>query len=112
MNILSMLLLVAALIVYLIPTIIVWNKRHYNPVIALNLFLGWTFIGWVAALVWALVDEKPTPEIVVHEPDNLEKIEKLKHLFDSGAITEEEFNSEKKKLLSPDELVTEWKIKN
>lgn len=24
----------------------------------LNLFLGWTFVGWVAALIWAIYKEK------------------------------------------------------
>ncbi|MFZ9185736.1 MAG: superinfection immunity protein [Polynucleobacter sp.] len=26
--------------------------------LALNLFLGWSLIGWVIALVWALKDEQ------------------------------------------------------
>jgi hypothetical protein len=26
--------------------------------VALNIFLGWTFIGWVASLVWALTATK------------------------------------------------------
>ena len=39
---------------YFLPTIIGWNKRNSNSILALNLFLGWTFIGWVIALVWAL----------------------------------------------------------
>jgi hypothetical protein len=31
------------------------RRRHPNTVAIgiLNLFLGWTFLGWVAALVWA-----------------------------------------------------------
>lgn len=35
------------------------NRRHKNSITALNLFLGWTGIGWVAALVWALMEDKP-----------------------------------------------------
>jgi len=41
-------------VVYFIPTIIVWRKKNGPGVIALNLFLGWTVIGWIAALIWAV----------------------------------------------------------
>jgi len=45
-------LIVAAL--YFLPTIIGWNHKNSAAILALNLFLGWTFLGWVAALVWSL----------------------------------------------------------
>jgi hypothetical protein len=35
--------------------------RHHRQSLAiflLNLFAGWTFIGWVAALIWAVIKEK------------------------------------------------------
>lgn len=33
----------------------------------LNLFLGWTFLGWVVALVWAYkVDRYPAPQHTEH----------------------------------------------
>lgn len=40
---------------YLLPTYEAWNRGHENlmAVGLLNLFLGWTFIGWVVAMVWA-----------------------------------------------------------
>lgn len=40
---------------YFIPTILGILRRHHNvgAILLLNLFLGWTFVGWVAALVWA-----------------------------------------------------------
>jgi hypothetical protein len=31
-----------------------YSKRNASAIIALNLLLGWTFLGWVIALVWAL----------------------------------------------------------
>ena len=45
---------------YFLPTIVVFIRRKTNrlPVFLLNLFLGWTFIGWVIALVWAATSEK------------------------------------------------------
>ena len=48
------------LALYLLPTIIVLARRKKNVVgpILVNVLLGWTVIGWVVALIWALtVDE-------------------------------------------------------
>lgn len=42
---------------YFLPTAVGWNKRNSMAILALNLFLGWTFIGWVIALVWALTKD-------------------------------------------------------
>jgi len=41
---------------YFLPTLISWIRKHPNQtsIAILNLFLGWTFIGWVVALVWAV----------------------------------------------------------
>ncbi len=49
-------LLVALLIIYFIPSIIAGKngKTNLNAIIVFNLFLGWTFLGWVIALVWAV----------------------------------------------------------
>jgi len=55
--------IVAGLIIvvtYFLPTIMAVVRRHPSGVAIylLNLFLGWTLIGWVAALVWSSrVDE-------------------------------------------------------
>lgn len=41
--------------VYFIPSFVAWGrKNHTSAIFALNLFLGWTLIGWVVALVMAL----------------------------------------------------------
>lgn len=52
------LILIVASGIYLLPAIIGRNKRNYNAILILNLFLGWTFIGWVIALVWASCKDK------------------------------------------------------
>ena len=51
-------LVILAILAYFIPTIVGWRKKNAGGIIALNLFLGWTFLGWVAALIWALSPEK------------------------------------------------------
>jgi hypothetical protein len=45
--------------VYFLPAIVARKRNHRNTVaiFVLNLFLGWTLIGWVAALVWALTND-------------------------------------------------------
>lgn len=44
-----------ALVVYFIPAIVAHQRKHNNftSILVLNIALGWTLIGWVAALVWA-----------------------------------------------------------
>lgn len=62
---------------YWLPTIIAL-VRHApsSPGIALiNFFFGWTGIGWIVALVWAL-SSAPTPQIIVRIDGNRATISK------------------------------------
>jgi hypothetical protein len=43
---------------YFIPSIVARDKENFVAIFVLNFFLGWTFWGWVAALVWACLKEK------------------------------------------------------
>lgn len=45
---------------YFIPSIVAWNRGHQNTaaIVVLNLLLGWSFIGWVVALVWSFTEVK------------------------------------------------------
>lgn len=40
---------------YVLPSTIASMRNHPQlvPIMILNMLLGWTFVGWVAALVWA-----------------------------------------------------------
>lgn len=44
---------------YFLPSIVADHRKHRNAtaIAVLNLFLGWTFAGWVIALVWALIEQ-------------------------------------------------------
>lgn len=46
--------------IYFIPAGLAKSRKHRNAgaIFLLNLFLGWTFIGWVVALVWAACRER------------------------------------------------------
>ena len=48
-------------VMYFLPTIIAFarSKRDALAILMLNFFLGWTMIGWVVALVWALKTDVP-----------------------------------------------------
>jgi Superinfection immunity protein len=45
-----------SILLYFLPSIIAAARHHRNAtaIFVLNLLLGWTFLGWVAALVWSL----------------------------------------------------------
>ncbi len=47
-------------IVYFIPTMLAFERSHPQriPILVINIFLGCTIVGWVVALVWALIDSK------------------------------------------------------
>jgi hypothetical protein len=47
--------------IYFAPAIIAHNRQKANlpAIAALNFFAGWTFVGWVVALCWALAVDKP-----------------------------------------------------
>jgi hypothetical protein len=44
---------------YFIPTTVAIIRKRSNTtaIFVLNLFLGWTIIGWVVALVWAVAED-------------------------------------------------------
>ena len=45
--------------IYFLPSIIGVgrNCKKQNGIIVLNIFLGWTLIGWVGSLVWSVSGE-------------------------------------------------------
>lgn len=98
-------LLAIAFIAYFLPTFIASRRDHPNgtSIFLLNLFLGWTFIGWLAALIWsASAINRPTKQaVVVATPpeDKYQKLEKLGTLREKGLLTDAEYESEKTKLL-------------
>lgn len=55
-------LLVAGGALYFLPTFAASQRRHpqATAIFVLNLVLGWTFLGWAVALVWAFTNAKAT----------------------------------------------------
>jgi hypothetical protein len=65
-------LFVIALLIatYFLPLVIALMRGPHRQTLAiglLNLLLGWTLVGWVVALVWA-VTNPPAPIVIRAEP--------------------------------------------
>ena len=56
------------LLTYFLPTIIalILGCDRTGSVLVMNLFLGWTFIGWVWAFVWAVSPNRQQQNIVIN----------------------------------------------
>ncbi len=52
----ELILLTLVLVIYFLPALIALLRHHKNKlaIFLLNLFLGWTIIGWVSSLVWSV----------------------------------------------------------
>jgi len=48
-------------VMYFLPSIVALarSKRDLMAIFLLNLFLGWSVIGWIVALVWAAKNDVP-----------------------------------------------------
>lgn len=53
-------ILLLALLLYILPTLIACLRNHHQAaaIFIVNLFLGWTFIGWVVALAMSMTAAK------------------------------------------------------
>jgi hypothetical protein len=114
--------------IYFVPSIVAFRRGHPNrwPILIINFLFGGTGLGWLGSLVWAAgaVHKSPTgsnggesglnvfvndPVTVRLAPESVpalidsgtveEKLRRLKQLFDSGAISAEEYAGLKKPLL-------------
>jgi hypothetical protein len=97
-------LLMVAFIAYFLPTFVAAKRGHPNgtAIFVLDLFLGWTFIGWLAALIWSVSAIKPAAQEVkvVSAPDlKYSQLQTLASLKEKGLLTDAEYDVEKTKLL-------------
>lgn len=93
--------------IYLIPTFVAYsrNKESKGWILLVNIFLGWSGICWLIALLWALSNDDKPQQIIIKERKNklevnsYDQLIKLNELLEKKIITSEEFEAEKKKLL-------------
>ncbi|WP_337964773.1 superinfection immunity protein [uncultured Flavobacterium sp.] len=114
-----LIIVIPFLALYFLPALIALGRKKTNrtAIILLNLFLGWTFIGWIVSLVWACTTNNESQTIVVNNNsyskeenfsdlqkndfnEKLNSLQKLKDLLDSGVLSQEEFEQQKSKLLT------------
>ena len=59
-----------SLALYFVPLFIASIRKHEQIVAlgALNLLLGWTFIGWALAIVWALMNPRQPQIVMMPQP--------------------------------------------
>lgn len=52
----ALIVLGVVIMLYMLPAITASSRGHRQaaPIFVVNLFLGWTLIGWVVALAWSL----------------------------------------------------------
>jgi hypothetical protein len=51
---------------YFLPTIVAFARDHSQKaaIFLLNFLLGWSVIGWVVAIVWAVTNSTPQTVII------------------------------------------------
>lgn len=106
-------------------------RNHTNTlsIFLLNLFLGWTFLGWIGALVWSFTSASKAPTVIVNnsplqysqeyqtgkagdfqqaedaqkkgmpQQHKIDQLRQFKQLLDEGVITREEFDKQKAAIL-------------
>lgn len=55
----EIIILISIIALYFLPTIVGKSnkKKNAKAIFVLNLFLGWTIIGYVVALIWAVMKD-------------------------------------------------------
>lgn len=118
--------LLVSLLLYFFPFIIsIFTRNRTASVFVMNLFLGWTVIGWVWALVWSITPNNDKSDITLlskslgnsspnEQPDKqsslLNQLSQLHDLYEKGVLTQEIYEQQKEKLVS--ELEKKSKTQN
>jgi Superinfection immunity protein/Short C-terminal domain len=60
---------------YFFPTLVALIRRKSNAgaIFILNFFLGWTFIGWIISLVWAVSGNPQPTQVIINNSMPAEK---------------------------------------
>lgn len=53
-----MIVAIVFVFLYFLPSFLSINRKYKEGIMLLNLLLGWTFLGWVGALIWAVCSPK------------------------------------------------------
>ena len=85
-----------AVLVYFFPSFVGRNRREGLSIFLLNLFVGWSFLGWVIALIWAVTKD---PIFLVEPPSLSLRLKELSDLSKEGLLEAQEFKKLKAQML-------------
>lgn len=57
-----------SLFFYFLPAFLARNKPNFTSILILNILAGWTFIGWIIALVWGISSDSQRPVVNPAQP--------------------------------------------
>lgn len=84
-TIIFLLSLFVAVSLYMLPAIIAYKRYHNNGacIALVNLFFGWSVLGWLAALIWSLsANVQPEKKEIDNDEENITlSIKELKELL-------------------------------
>ncbi|MBF0277321.1 MAG: superinfection immunity protein [SAR324 cluster bacterium] len=84
--------------IYFLPSFIGRSHRDKLSIWILNLFLGWSFLGWVIALIWA-VTKDPIFLVEPNSDDLVTQLNDLEKLRQKGVLNASEFENLKVRLV-------------
>ncbi len=63
MEVAERILLVVGAILYFVPAALAWwlDVKSFRTIFYVNLVFGWTIVGWVVALMWAMAERNELP---------------------------------------------------
>lgn len=63
-------LAMSSIALYFMPALIAWHRHHPRlmPIMVLNFIGGWTVVGWVVAIVWAVTSPESQATARVEGP--------------------------------------------
>ncbi|WFQ80513.1 MULTISPECIES: superinfection immunity protein [Xenorhabdus] len=84
----GLLLAIAALFVYFFPTYVASRKIHSKIYIIafINLIVGWTVIGWLGCLAWAMNENKGVAPVMAKIDEDLTNCPYCDELIKKKAI--------------------------
>lgn len=91
---------------YFIPSFLGSDRKDAVSIFLFNLLFGWTVVCWFIAIIWAVTSEASDSKVIhthttIKQHDSaVDQIMKLTILKDKGAITEDEYQKEKDRILN------------
>jgi hypothetical protein len=109
-GIVCMLFYVSLVATYLLPTIVAFalDRPAGFGIALINLFFGWSGIGWITAFIWActrpagtmtITSQSKPPPVPTTTPDVAAELATLRRLREADLITEEEYLSRRVRVL-------------